>query len=370
MECIVSSDFFSRALGILAIVVVFGGLIFFHELGHFLVARLFSMGVKTFSLGFGPPVISRQKGKTKYQVAALPLGGFVSLVGEQDPEDIPPPFTREDSFALRPAWQRFFVIAAGSVFNLILAWLLCWIIIAAYGKPELLPVLGTVMENSPAERSGLVSGDRVLSINGQPVDAWMSLYSHIQENRDQPMTLLVENKDGQRTLSVTPERMTVQELTGGENTIWGIGISPSGDSRSIEVSVPQAALEGVIKARDMVVMTWKGFAGLITRKISLDNVGGPILIGKTIYDQATTRSLADVLFLAAFISVNLGVLNLLPIPVLDGGHLLFIIIEMIVRRPVPRKVQNASMLIGMALLLLLMVFATYNDISRLVTNNM
>ncbi|MEG6594060.1 site-2 protease family protein, partial [Desulfovibrio sp. 1188_IL3213] len=153
---------------IIAVTLVLGGLIFFHELGHFAVARGFGMGVSTFSLGFGPKILKRKWGKTEYALSLIPLGGYVALVGEQDDSELPEGFTREESFSLRPAWQRLLVVAAGPVANMLLAWLLCWILAFAWGTPQLLPQVGGLVENSPAAKAGVEAGDTIVSINGQP----------------------------------------------------------------------------------------------------------------------------------------------------------------------------------------------------------
>ena len=140
---------------VIAVVVVLGGLIFFHELGHFAVARWLGMGVSTFSLGFGPKILKYRKGKTEYALSLVPLGGYVALVGESDPKDIPDGFTEKESFALRPAWQRLLVVAAGPVANIILAWLLCWALALGWGTPILLPQVGGVVQNGPADKAGI-----------------------------------------------------------------------------------------------------------------------------------------------------------------------------------------------------------------------
>ncbi|WP_300923648.1 site-2 protease family protein, partial [uncultured Desulfovibrio sp.] len=151
---------------ILAVIIVLGGLIFFHELGHFAVARALGMGVSTFSLGFGPKILTRKVGKTEYALSLVPLGGYVALVGESDEADIPEGFTPAESFARRPAWQRLLVVAAGPAANILLAWLLCWALAFGWGVPVLQPVVGAVTAESPAARAGLLPGDRILSIDG------------------------------------------------------------------------------------------------------------------------------------------------------------------------------------------------------------
>lgn len=347
-------------IGTLAVILVFGGLIFFHELGHFLVARSFGMGVKTFSLGFGPAVFSFKRKKTVYQVAAVPLGGFVSLVGESADADIPEEFTPEESFSLRPAWQRFLVILAGSVFNLLLAWLICWGLMWLNGRTDLSPVVGEILENSAAAASPMRVGDRIESINGRFIANWQDMPPIMRENQGKEVTVVIR-RGGSDTLTFsltpTPLRQTLSD--GQEVESWGMGIRPAHHTYGFA----QSAWEGLVEAKNMVVYIWGALRDLISSKVSFDNVGGPILIAQVVYKQAD-HGLVNVFMIAALISVNLGVLNLLPIPVLDGGHLLFLLVEMIFRRRVPPSVQEKAAFVGLFLLIGLMLAATFNDVMR------
>jgi len=383
--------------GTIAIIAVFGGLVFFHELGHFAMARFFKMGVQTFSLGFGPALYATKRGSTRYQIAAFPLGGFVSLVGETSEDDLPEGFSKEESFSLRPAWQRFLVILAGPIFNLVLAWLLCWGLLYTNGQHELLPVIGVFSEKSPAREAGLRVGDSIRTINGMPVERWEEIAPLVQKSKGSTLTVvaarLPEGADqsdspasnaplpatgseaGQNTpakaesietvtFSFEPVRITQTNFFGEKLENWIMGVSPRGDLRPVAFGFIEAASGGVREAGNMVLLTWKVLTGLLRGNVAADTVGGPIGIGKAIYEQAGI-GLANVVFVAAFISVNLGIMNLLPIPVLDGGHLVFLSIEMLFRRAVPDYFREKAAMIGLGLLLGLMFFATYNDIVRL-----
>lgn len=350
-------------LGTIAIILVFGGLIFFHELGHFLAARSFGMGVQTFSLGFGPVIFSFTPGKTKYQLAAVPLGGYVALVGETDEADLPENFTPEESFSLRPAWQRFIVIATGPIFNLILAWFLCWALLASNGKQELLPVVGDLTEVSSAKQAGISSGDIIHSINGSKVESWTDIPPLIADSKGTPMQIEVDRSGTTHSFTVKPDQISRENLFGEEKDVWVIGITPAGDLKTIHYSFLSAAKPAINDAARMIELTWRVLVGLVKGKVSADNIGGPIGIGKVIYDQAES-GMSHVLFIAALISVNLGILNLLPIPILDGGHLLFLSFEMISRKQVPIYIKEKAAMAGLFLLLGLMLFATYNDILR------
>ena len=347
-------------IGTISVILVFGGLIFFHELGHFLVARSFGMGVKTFSLGFGPAVFSFKRKKTVYQVAAVPLGGFVSLVGESADAEIPEEFTPGESFSLRPAWQRFLVILAGSAFNLLLAWLICWGLMWTNGRTDMSPVVGQILESSAAAASPMRVGDRVVSINGQSIGKWGDMPSIVQENQGKEMTVVITREGGDTlTFSLAPTLLKQTLPDGREIESWGMGIRPA----HLTYGFMQSAWEGLVEAKNMVVYIWSALSDLVTSKVSFDNVGGPILIAQVVYKQVD-HGLVSVLMLAALISVNLGVLNLLPIPVLDGGHLFFLLVEMVFRRRVPPAVQEKAAFIGLFLLLGLMIAATFNDVKR------
>lgn len=350
-------------LGTIAVVLVFGGLIFFHELGHFLAARSFGMGVKTFSLGFGPSLFAFKRGKTRYQVAALPLGGFVSLVGESASAEIPEGFTEGESFSLRPAWQRFLVILAGPVFNIVLAWFICWGLMWTGGRLFLPPVVGEILADSPAAESPLLPGDRILTIDGVRVSRWLDISPLVQRSEGNALLVGIQRPDETLlTFSLTPSRLTQTTAEGQTIEHWGMGIK-AGEAERQQFGFVRSAWEGMVEAGNMVSYIWSALGDLLSRKVDLDNVGGPILIAQVVYKQ-TDHGLSSVLMLAALISVNLGVLNLLPIPVLDGGHLIFLSAEMIGGKPVPIRVQEKAMFVGLFLLLSLMVFATFNDVMR------
>ncbi|MCL1939779.1 MAG: M50 family metallopeptidase [Desulfovibrionaceae bacterium] len=358
------STFFGSLPGTIAVLLVFGGLIFFHELGHFLVARFFKMGVKTFSLGFGPAILSRKRGKTVYQIAAIPLGGFVSLVGETPSAEVPGEFSTEENFSLRPAWQRFCVIAAGSIFNLMLAWIICWGLVWVNGRTTIPPVVGEILPHSAAHESPLQIGDTIISLNGIGISRFMDMPPIVQASAGEDITVVARQPDESLiTFTIKPTLLSQTTTDGHSVEAWSIGIRP-GESTRETFGFIASAWEGMIEAKNMAIFIWKALGDLVSRKVAFDNVGGPILIAQVIYQQAD-HGLISVLMLAALISVNLGVLNLLPIPVLDGGHLLFLLVEMATGRQIPAKVQEKAMLVGLFLLLALMLAATFNDVMRI-----
>lgn len=366
---------------IIAAVIVLGGLIFFHELGHFLVARALGMGVTTFSLGFGPKLLKTKRGKTEYALSLVPLGGYVALVGENDASELPEGFTQEESFSHRPAWQRLLVVLAGPLANVLLAWLLCWTLCLGWGRAVMLPQVGNVSTDSPAAAAGLQRGDLILRVNDAETPDWQSMADAIGASNGQPVTLHVlrplptasgELQPGlpetgeELRLTLTPKRAMRTTIFGEQENAWLIGISVSGNMRYEDLNFAQAALAGAQQTWGMVELTAESFLKLVQRVVPLDQVGGPIMIAQLVGEQAE-QGLAGVLGLAALISINMAILNLLPIPILDGGTALFCLIEMIFRRPVNEKVQEWGMRVGLALLVCLMLLATYNDIARIIT---
>ena len=372
---------------IIAVVVVLGGLIFFHELGHFAVARGLGMGVSTFSLGFGPKILKYRKGKTEYALSLVPLGGYVALVGESDPKDIPEGFTEKESFALRPAWQRLLVVAAGPAANIILAWLLCWTLALGWGTPVLLPQVGGVVQNGPADKAGIQPGDTIVSINGATVANWQAMADAITQSNGKTLAVTLSRPDMAPqaddqtradeaaqpeqgmiiSVELTPERSTRKTIFGEEESAWLIGIRNSGAVRLVQHGFADAAIAGAGQTADMVSLTWQSFVKLAERVVPLDQVGGPIMIMQMVGKQAH-EGLAGLLALAALISINLGILNLLPIPVLDGGQIVFCLWEIIFRRPLNARLQDYAMRAGIALLVALMLLATYNDLWRILKN--
>lgn len=388
----------------LSVILVLGGLIFFHELGHFSVARLLGIGVKRFSLGFGRKLWGFTRGQTEYQIALFPLGGYVQLVGEANAEDMPEGFTKEQSFALRPPLHRMLVIAAGPIFNFVLAWLIYWGLFWSLGQMYLVPQIGTVDSNSPAAVAGIQKGDTILRIDGKDVRYWSDVAEFISGGENAELKIEVSrpvptaassstlgnetanNTDTTAepssntsssvsssasslasaetlTFYMVPQETMRTSIFGDQEKARVIGVRASGQVMHQELGIVDAFTGSITQTWEMIKLTGLGFVKLVQRVVPMDNVGGPIMIAQMVSEQAH-NGVASLLSLAALISINLGLLNLLPIPVLDGGHIFFLFIEIIIRRPVPEKVQDILVRIGMFLLISLMVFATFNDIVR------
>lgn len=358
---------------VLAVLLVLGGLIFFHELGHFGVARLLGIGVRTFSLGFGHKLFTIRRGKTDYCLSLIPLGGYVALAGEEDEAEEPDPrgkeiegvlFTPEELFSGRPAWHRLLVVLAGPVANFVLALLLYCGLAWAQGQSYLIPKVGEVLPGTPAAAAGMQRDDVILSIDGKPIHDWAQVPESIEAGNGQPVTIALARGTSEITVTLAPEAKTRTTIFGEEKPAWLIGVQASGETDHLPLGPVEAIRAGFVQTWDMIAFTGESFAKLVQRVVPLDNVGGPILIAQMVGQQAE-QGLSAVLMLAALISVNLGILNLLPIPILDGGHIVFLTLEMIMKRPVSLRAREFSAKVGMALLLCLMLLATWNDLTRL-----
>ncbi len=348
---------------IVAAVVVLGLLILFHELGHFLVAKWSGVGVLKFSIGFGPVVVGRKIGETEYVISAIPLGGYVKMVGE-DPEEAVSEEQRAASFQAQPLWKRFAIVFAGPFANLLFTVAAFALVFATYGArvPSEHAKVGNVMADMPAAAAGLKSGDTVLAVDGKPVATWDELSQAIRGSGGRTVVLTVERAGQRLEVSVTPQPREEKNLFGEvTGTAYVIGIERGFD---VQVVGPLRASWMAVQQTAWWVETIVVSIGkMLTGKIPAREIGGPILIAQAAGEQARL-GLEYLLHFMAVISVNLAVLNLLPIPVLDGGHLFFFLIEAIRRRPIDIRYREIAQQVGLVLLLLLMVFAFYNDIAR------
>jgi regulator of sigma E protease len=348
---------------IFAFIVVLGVLIFFHELGHFLVARLFGVGVEKFSLGFGPRLIGKTIGMTDYRLSLIPLGGYVKMVGEEPDTEIEP-YLIPRSFTHKSVFKRFLIVAAGPMSNLLLAVAIFFLVFQTSGTYVLRPLVGEVDVPSPAAQSGLQKDDLVVAINGMAIASWEEMAAQISDSQGRAMAFVVERAGQRLTFDLVPELKTAQNLFGEDIERYVIGIRSAGDVIPRELSLVESVQMSVARTWEITELTVLSVVKLIQGQISTDNLGGPIKIAQMAGAQAQ-EGLINLLIFTAVISINLGILNFLPIPVLDGGHLMFFTIEMISRRPVSIKVREIAQQFGIFLLILLMIFVIYNDIVNL-----
>jgi len=351
----------SLLYSIIAAVVGLGVLIIFHEFGHFLLAKLSGVGVLTFSVGFGPKLWVKKKGETEYALSAFPLGGYVKMVGE-DPEEEVKAVDLERSFAHKSLLKRIAIVAAGPGFNLLLAVFLLMVVFLFYGVPVLSNLVGAVEPESPAAQAGVQKGDRIVAVDSQTITAWDDLSSAIKQSGGQPLKLRVQRGGEEMGMTVQPKKREVKNIFGELKEDWMIGI---GSQVSIEKGDPGLAVSrAFVQTYEYSKLTLIGLYKMVTREVSPRNLGGPILIAQMAGQQAQ-EGIGSFLAFLAVLSINLGVLNLLPVPVLDGGHLFFFAVEAIIGRPVSLKYREKAQQVGIFLLLLLMIFAFANDIFRL-----
>ncbi len=445
---------------ILIFIIVLGILIFFHELGHFLVARIFGVGVEKFSLGFGPRIFGRTIGRTDYRISLIPLGGYVKMVGDEPDAKLPP----EDlphSFTHKHVAKRSLIVAAGPFFNALLAVLIFTVVLFIMGLPSIRPYIRSVEPDSPAAKAGLQENDLVVAIDHKPIQSWRDIDGILNANRGAALAISIQRREETLVLAVTPKQVSAKNLFGDDISYYDIGISgfaelqaivdkvmdgmpaqkaglqqgdqivaiddqpidrwermqeivsnskgqtlafkvrrgeevfetliqpeivqeknllgvkqnayrigirapsmsiPAQDQMTIRLNPVEAVGQGVAHTWEMAKVTIYFFGKLFQGKVPMESIGGPIRIAQMAREEAD-QGLVRLLNFIAIISIHLAILNLLPIPVLDGGHLLFYGIEAVMRRPVSTRMREAAQQIGIFLLILLMIFVFYNDIT-------
>lgn len=445
---------------VIIFIIVLGVLIFFHELGHFLVAKLFGVGVERFSLGFGPRLFGKTIGRTDYRVSAVPLGGYVKMVGDEpnaplEPEDIPVSFTHKH------VAKRSLIVAAGPLFNILLAVIIFAMAFFFAGLPSIRPivrnvesnspgqqagiqegdliqqvngepvsswmqieeivgasdgnplnlnllrdeqvirtqveptqvvaqdvfgddliyydigvsgvaepgaVIDDVVENMPADKAGMQSGDKILAINGQPVQDWETMHEIVSSSKGKTLKFRVQRGEQIFETDVKPKEVQEKDLLGAKQSVYRIGIRRAGltvperDRVTVDYNMFEAVREGFDRTWYVTAISGKFFVKLFKGQVPAESIGGPIRIAQMARQQAD-EGMIQLFFFVAAVSVQLAILNLLPIPVLDGGHLLFFAIEAVQRRPVSVRMRETAQQIGVFLLLLLMIFVFYNDIT-------
>ena len=363
---------------ILPYIVMLTLLIFVHEFGHFIVGRWCGVKVDVFAIGFGRELLGfNDKQGTRWKFCAIPLGGYVKFAGDANGASVPDhdglvsmsAEERSRSLFFKPLWQRASIVAAGPIANFILAIILFAGVFYVRGVPVLQPVLGTIRSGSPAEMAGLKAGDRVLRIDGSRVGSFDDLIAAVSISANIPMTFIVERDGGERNIVVTPKQL-VDQTRFGTHRRGAIGAESSRNAADFHIDKPDvidAVSLGIKKSWFVVDRTVRYFGGLIVGTESADQISGPIGIA-AVTGEIAKDGFMPLVYLAAVISVSLGFFNLLPIPILDGGHLLFFAMEAIRSKPLSLRVQDFGFRVGLSLLGLLILFATYNDIRNFVNN--
>jgi|YelNatPaOPRAMG01_1025707.scaffolds.fasta_scaffold02638_19 regulator of sigma E protease len=357
-------------LSIVSAIVVIAILIFVHELGHFTFAKLFNVKVLIFSLGFGPAILKKKIGETEYRLSLLPLGGYVKMLGENLDDEHPVELTKEDeerSYANQANWKKLIILIAGPLSNWVFAMFLLWLVFM-HGVPYLTTTIGEVMNNSPAYAAGIKKGDTIVQIDNKKVIDWDEMKKIITGNPDKELTLTI-NRDNQLfVVKVKPEIKIEKDVFGEPVKTPIIGIMPAGDFKVRKSNIFKALALAGEESVDISHLVLVSLVKLIEGKIPTKDLGGPILIAQQAAHQAK-RGLSALIYFTALVGINFAILNILPIPVLDGGNVVFTIVEAIIRKPINKKVKLAILQVGVLFIILLTVFAFYNDISRLVIHH-
>ena len=350
--------------------------VFFHELGHFLVARRCGVKVLVFSIGFGPELFGfNDRHGTRWKVSAIPLGGYVKFFGDENAASVPDPVVlaamseeeRRHSFVHQPVARRAAIVVAGPLANFVLAIAIFAALFMVFGKPSTSPRVDAVQPGSAAEAAGFKPGDLVLAINGRPIESFPDMQQIVSTSAGETLEFEVDRGGLKVALKATPTLRESKDRFGNVHRIGVLGItrSPSPEDTHFQPVGPVKALElGVQRTWFVVERTLSYIGGVISGREAADQLGGPIRIAQ-VSGQVATEGLASLFSLAAVLSVSIGLLNLFPVPLLDGGHLLFYGIEAVRGRPLSERAQEVGFRIGLAIVVMLMIFATYNDLLHL-----
>lgn len=350
---------------VLPFVVVLGILIFFHELGHFLIAKYFGVKVLKFSLGFGYKVVGRKIGETEYVISSIPLGGFVKLLGEnEDDAGEIPPSEAARSFSNQHVLKRMAIVLAGPFFNLFLALAIYCCLYVFSGVDIMSAEVGQVREGSPAYQAGMMKGDVIVSVDEKPIASWTDIKKTVQDSAGTPLLITVDRAGDLVRMSLVPEETVEKNIFGEDVKSALIGIVASGKIEKVNLGFFGAVREAFLQTWMIVKLTVLTIVKLFQGVVSIKTIGGPIMIGQ-LTGQVAQESVSYLVPLLAVISINLGILNLLPVPILDGGLILFLMIELVLRRPISIKKRDVAQKIGLFFLAVLIVVVTINDLSRI-----
>jgi regulator of sigma E protease len=353
--------------------------VFFHELGHFLVARWCGIKVLVFSLGFGPEIFGfNDRHGTRWKISAVPLGGYVKFFGDDNAASTPDSAAiatmteaeKKDSFVHQAVPSRAAVVAAGPLANFVLAVVIFAGVFMVIGKQTATARVDAVQPGSAAETAGFQPGDLVLSIDGDKIESFTDMQRIVSVSSGEPLKIVVERKGREVELSATPRLRELKDNFGNTHRLGVLGISRSmadGDIKTEKVGPLRAVVMGVQETWYVIDRTLSYIGGVFTGREAADQLGGPIRIAQ-VSGEVASAGFAALIHLTAVLSVSIGLLNLFPIPLLDGGHLLFYGIEAARGRPLSERAQEVGFRIGLAIVVMLMIFATFNDILHLATS--
>ncbi|WP_370307008.1 RIP metalloprotease RseP [Sphingobium abikonense] len=356
-------------LTVLAFVAVIGPLVFVHELGHYLVGRWFGVKAEAFSIGFGPELFAWvDKRGTRWRVAALPLGGYVRFKGDMNAASMTDPAwlemsakDRAESFPAKPLWQRAAIVAAGPAINFLFAMLIIATFAVVHGESRTPAVAGIVEQGSAADAAGIKVGDRILSFNGRAMDTYTDMVMYTRIRPGEPVDVAIERNGRRLDVRTTIGAVMEDDGFGQKFRVGRLGIG-AGEPVVERVSLLRAPVVAVERTGQIVRTMVETLGQIVSGGRSVKELGGPLKIAQ-VSGQAATLGLESFIFFVALISINLGFINLLPIPMLDGGHLLFYGIEAVQRRPVSAQAQEWAYRSGLAVLMAMMLLVTFNDLS-------
>lgn len=353
--------------------------VFFHELGHFLMARLCGIKVLVFSIGFGPEIAGfNDRYGTRWKISAIPLGGYVKFYGDDNAASVPDQAAaaamteaeRKDSFIFQPVASRAAVVAAGPIANFVLAIAIFAAIFMTVGKQTTSARVDTVQPGSAAQSAGFKPGDLVVAINGEKIESFSDMQRIVSISAGETLSIEVDRGGAQINLKAAPQLKEIKDNFGNLHRLGVLGISRSmspGDIKTEKAGPLRAIVMGAQETWFVVDRTLAYISGVFVGREAADQLGGPIRIAQ-VSGQVATAGFTALIHLTAVLSVSIGLLNLFPIPLLDGGHLLFYAIETIRGRPLSERAQELGFRIGLAIVVMLMIFATFNDILRLATS--
>lgn len=354
-------------LSVIAFVLSIGVLVFIHEFGHYYVAKSFGVKIEEFSIGFGKELYSRIDAEgVKWKICAIPLGGFVKMYGDSNPASTGHIEVQDSNkaFYTKSVFARFLIVAAGPIANYLLAIVILTCFYSAFGKTEVPAIIGEVIQNSPAEKAGLRDGDKIIDADGNNINDFSDLRKAIILNSNHEINLLISRNGEELKIPITPIN---KELEGNEKkvSIGYIGVKAKGEPIHLDMNPFFSFHQSVTDVMDISVTTIKAIGQMITGIRSLDEIYGPLTIATESGRSLSNGSLDFVLFIS-MLSINLGLVNLLPIPILDGGHLAFILYEAVTKKPLSIAAQNILLKIGMMIIVFLVVISISNDIKSLI----
>lgn len=341
----------------LVFLIILSALILVHEWGHYKAAKMLGIRVEKFSLGFGPKLFSWRQGDTEFMLSAIPLGGYVKMAGDEREKCSGSP----EEFYSHPVLHRALVVLMGPVINFVFAYILLFFVCFT-GFPVLAPQVGKLMDDYPAQAAGIEVGDTVTAVNGRPIQSWNDLQEAIASSQSETLTLQIDRQGQVLVKTIKPQVKRMKNIFGQEEEIRLIGVQPESKIKRIQYGFFNSFGQAAVKLWEIVDLTFRALYHVVIGVTpAKDALAGPIRIFDVIR-EALQEGIAYLLYITAAISASLGIFNLFPVPVLDGGHLMFFLIEKIRHRPLSLKVEERLIKVGFSLLLLLMVFVLYNDV--------